>query len=182
MSSYVEHLEREILIYVGDGGSEFAKSVCEFLPGIYSIIEAFKKGEYSCLSDAPEVICDIINKTLCRIPFTPLTGEDDEWNEPKDGIYQNKRCGEIMKRSLCGRAFHINGIRWFEEGEVPFRGTVEGISTEQVVSFPLTPKSFLVEVVKVGDRFIIKDTEALKEVGKHYFLAHILKVLDSVPE
>lgn len=48
------------------------------------------------------------------LPLTPLTGEDDEWNEVGDQnggpLYQNRRCGHIFKDP--NGAYNIEGIVW----------------------------------------------------------------------
>jgi len=49
------------------------------------------------------------------LPLKPLTGADDEWNDPLDGISQNKRCGHIFKRA-DGTAFDSNAKIFSRDG------------------------------------------------------------------
>lgn len=39
-------------------------------------------------------VCD---RLLRFQPLTPLTGEDDEWTEVSDGLWQSKRCSSVFK-------------------------------------------------------------------------------------
>lgn len=42
-------------------------------------------------------------------PLSPLTGEDDEWNEVGTDVYQNKRCSHIFKEGKDGPAYDSEG-------------------------------------------------------------------------
>ena len=42
-------------------------------------------------------------------PLQPLTGEDDEWNEVWNGVYQNKRCSHVFKEGKDGQAYDSEG-------------------------------------------------------------------------
>lgn len=54
----------------------------------------------------------LFNRLSRFLPLTPLTGEDDEWNEVGDQnggpLYQNKRCPSVFKDK--DRAYNIEGI------------------------------------------------------------------------
>lgn len=74
-------------------------------------------------------------------PLTPLTGEDDEWNEVCDGVFQNRRMSSIFKEN--GEAYWIEG-RVFESPDGA-RYTSNGSRVS--VQFPWTPVD--PEIVKV---------------------------------
>jgi len=54
-------------------------------------------------------------------PLTPLTGEDDEWNDIGDGgSLQNKRYSAVFKNK-DGTAYNIEGKVFTDDGEVWYR-------------------------------------------------------------
>lgn len=73
-------------------------------------------------------------------PLTPLTGEDDEWNELGAGDYQNKRCATVFKRD--GKAYDIEG-RIFRE---PSGACYTSRDSRVYVTFPYVPKREYVDV------------------------------------
>lgn len=67
-------------------------------------------------------------------PLTPLTGEDDEWNEVGEGVFQNRRCSHVFKEN--GRAYDLDG-RIFRRPD----GSCYCSRDSRVdVTFPYTPK------------------------------------------
>ena len=49
-------------------------------------------------------------------PLTPLTGEDDEWNEYADGLFQNKRYSAVFKDGKDGRAYDVEARVFSDNG------------------------------------------------------------------
>ena len=43
------------------------------------------------------VVAPILQRCIAGKPLSPLTGEDDEWVEHGDGVFQNKRCSTVFK-------------------------------------------------------------------------------------
>lgn len=74
-------------------------------------------------------------------PLTPLTGEDDEWNEVSEGSFQNRRCSHVFKDS-DGRAYDIQG-RVFRE---PSGSCYTNRDSRVYVTFPYVPKIEYVDV------------------------------------
>ncbi|MFY0633640.1 MAG: hypothetical protein JXQ91_07505 [Vannielia sp.] len=75
-----------------------------------------------------------IVKSVCMFkPLTPLTGEDDEWNEVGDGVFQNRRMSSVFKES--GEAYWIDG-KVFRE---PNGATYTSSESRTPVTFPWTP-------------------------------------------
>lgn len=101
---------------------------------ILSIIEAFSKQGHSGMSAGYAL--NALERLLRFKPITPLTGEDDEWNETgPHGVKQNKRCSSVFKESdgtyedIDAIAVSDNGgITWFSSGR--FR---------KKISFPYMP-------------------------------------------
>ncbi len=73
-------------------------------------------------------------------PLTPLTGEDSEWNEVGNSIFQNRRCSHVFKEN--GQAYDIDG-RVFRE---PSGATFTSFDSRVPVTFPYVPKSVVVDV------------------------------------
>lgn len=107
---------------------------------VVELIEAFARQGHSGFS-AP--YCIEMFKTLASWkPWGPLTGEDGEWVEVMDGLFQNRRCSHVFKEhgvayDSQGRIFEDpDGSRWTNgDSRVP-------------ITFPYTPT---VEVVKRGE-------------------------------
>jgi len=80
-------------------------------------------------------------KTLAMFdPLSPLTGEDDEWNECEGGLWQNNRCGHVFKD---------NGQAYDGEARVfrPPSGVCYTSKDSRVdITFPYTPTREYVEV------------------------------------
>lgn len=81
-------------------------------------------------------------------PLIPLTGEDDEWNEVGEGVWQNKRCSHVFKEmDVDGpRAYDIDG-KVFKE---PSGATYTSRDSRVYIKFPYTPKTQIVYVPASG--------------------------------
>lgn len=79
---------------------------------------------------------NILNKLLKQSFVTPLTGEDDEWTEASDGVYQNKREYSIFKQAdrFDGKAYYLNGKAFSDDGGKSFYTNRD---SSVVVEFPL---------------------------------------------
>ncbi len=77
-------------------------------------------------------------------PIAPLTGEDDEWNEVSDGVFQNKRCSHVFKDNdrFGGQAYDIEG-RVFR---YPDGSCYTGKDSFVPIVFPYTPAVEYVDV------------------------------------
>ena len=56
-------------------------------------------------------------KTLAMFePIAPLTGEDWEWHEASEGVFQNKRCSRVFKQAdrFDGQAYDLEGKVFYE--------------------------------------------------------------------
>jgi hypothetical protein len=106
-------------------------------------------------------------------PLTPLTGEDDEWEEIGDGELQNKRNSAVFKEKDTG-AYYLDAIVWRDEQDCTFTGRIEledgsMLNSRQPVKFPFTAKIFYIDIVELeGDRYKLKDPDQLKEVLEYY--------------
>lgn len=96
-----------------------------------------------------------IEKALRFQPFSPLTGEENEWSEPFEynGSQQNKRCGCVFRDS-DGRAYDIDG-KVFED---PSGTRYTSRDSRVYITFPYTPTT---EIVKVDDDGIVTKAEGV---------------------
>jgi len=171
--------------------------VIPFKNEILALCEAFGKSGQSGGS-APftaTAISQAVKKLMMFETLAPLTGEDGEWldmseyNDDKS-IFQNIRDSRVFKNGEDGQAYFIEAIvfdgnvggRFTGNGSVTHNGENIG-SAQYIKEFPLTPKTFYVDVIdhrwldknektpdENGDWWThsIKDEKQLNEVFKYY--------------
>lgn len=66
-------------------------------------------------------------------PLTPLTGEDDEWTDVGNGVFQNRRCPHVFKEN--GAAYDIEGVIFREPSGACFTSRDSRVP----VIFPYVP-------------------------------------------
>lgn len=98
-------------------------------------------------STAPYTI-NLFSKLAKFDPIVPLTGEDWEWNEVSDGVYQNKRCSAVFKQPdrFNGQPYYIDGKvfwEWYksEEDGSMSKSYYTGRDSMVPITFPYTPKT-----------------------------------------
>lgn len=79
-------------------------------------------------------------KLLNFEPLGPLTGEDSEWIEVGDGVWQNNRCSHVFKDETG--AYDINGKVF----RTPNSGCYTGRDSRVYIEFPYTPVCEYVDV------------------------------------
>lgn len=128
MSNLVNHAKTEFKAagWLNEDGSfkdETQQLVCE---QILELLELFSSHGHSG-SSAPYAI-SLFNKLAKFEPIVPLTGEDWEWYECSDGVFQNKRCSHVFKQAdrFDGQAYDINGKVFYEEVERPLEEGEKG--------------------------------------------------------
>lgn len=83
-------------------------------------------------------------------PVSPTEIVNEEWNEVADNLWQSKSIAPFFKDR--DKAWYLDAIEWKDEdtGEV-FFGTVQDVTSKQLVKhFPFEPKTFTVDVTKIG--------------------------------
>lgn len=117
--------------------SLMCKQVCELL-------DLFSSHGHSGTS-APYAI-SMFQKLASFEPLGPLTGEDWEWNEVGNGVFQNKRCSHVFKQAdrFDGQAYDIEG-RIFRD---PSGSCYQNRDSQVPILFPYTPKREYVDVAK----------------------------------
>lgn len=87
---------------------------------VLELLQVFSDQNHSGMS-APYVL-RLFNRLANWKPIKPLTGEEDEWDEPdSDGTQQNKRCFQVFRNK------HDNSTAFDVEGKV-FIDDKDGIS------------------------------------------------------
>lgn len=169
MSNLIKHAKVELkLAGMFDSDSDYDG---ELGKAVLELVEVFAKQGHSGFSAISVV--NLFNQVARYQPLLPLTGKDDEWNQPTEGgtknIFQNKRCSAVFKDGKDGIPHYLEAIIWQgEETHDSFTGSVEGIQSRQNLKFPFRPKTFHIDVVKKNGDYFVKDKKQLDKVFKHY--------------
>lgn len=118
---------------------EMQEAICNH---VLELLKVFADEGHSG-STAPYTV-NMFKKLAMFEPLVPLTGEDWEWNECGNGVFQNKRCSRVFKQAdrFNGQAYDIEG-RVFRE---PTGACYTGAESRVPVTFPYTPKTEYVNV------------------------------------
>ena len=115
MSDLVDYAKDELKrIGMIDSGEEYNDWAAK---AILDLIELFASQGHSNFT-APYVI-NAFSRLAMFKPLSPLTGEDDEWNDVgfNDGLLQNKRYSAVFK-DKDGNAYDVSGKVFSDDGEV----------------------------------------------------------------
>ena len=118
-------------------GDEMNDAMCEH---ILKMVNVFAEEGHSGFS--AEYAISILQKLLRFEPLSPLTGEDDEWCEVSDNLYQNKRLSRVFKEGKDGQAYDIDGKVFVEPDGCSYTNR----DSRVYIEFPYTPKTEYVNV------------------------------------
>ena len=96
-------------------------------------------------------------------PASPLTGEDDEWNEVGPGVFQNKRCSSVFKNGKDGIAYNIEGKVFTDDGEVWYTCKDSKVNVTFPYVVPDKPEHVYrnkEDIQKMGDTIIENDVNS----------------------
>jgi hypothetical protein len=116
MSNLVKHAELE-LGAAGIAGDDGYNGL--LYEAIMAHVRLFADQGHSGFS-APMVV-GALQKLLMFEPLTPLTGDDTEWNQVSDGLWQNRRCSHVFKGEggvAVQAAVDTDGALLVTEGEL----------------------------------------------------------------
>lgn len=118
---------------------EMQGALCEH---VLNLLQVFADEGHSG-STAPYTV-NVFKKLAMFEPLVPLSGEDWEWTEVSDGVFQNKRCSRVFKQAdrFNGQAYDLDG-RVFRE---PNGSCYTGKDSMVPITFPYTPKTEYVDV------------------------------------
>lgn len=135
--SYINHAKQEFEVLGWPGDCEMQQMVCD---NIFELLEVFSKQGHSG-SSAPYVI-DLFKRLAMFEPISNLTGEDDEWVEVSDGLWQNKRDSEVFKNK-DDEAYWISGKIFVEKNGASYTNRESRVPVE----FPWSrPKPEIIHV------------------------------------
>jgi hypothetical protein len=125
----------------GKYNDEMQELICKH---ILHLLEVFEGEGHSGFS--AKYALDIFNRIANWKPISPLTGEDDEWNDigeygNGEPHFQNKRYSSVFK-DKDGKAYDIDGRVfwcWVGSKEEPSKCHFTGNGSAVPVTFPYTP-------------------------------------------
>lgn len=136
--SLIDHAKRELDI-IGlreDSDDEMNVAMRNHL---LQLVEEFSAEGHSGFS--ANYALSILNKVLAFKPLTELTGEDSEWEEVADDLYQNKRAPDVFKNA--NGAYWTQGIvfwEWFSSPDIddgkPYKTYFTSRDSRVPVTFP----------------------------------------------
>lgn len=127
--SYIDHAEREFKALGWRDDDEMQNLVCD---NVVELLKVFSGQGHSGHS-APYVV-NLFRKAALFKPLSPLTGEESEWMEYADGLFQNVRDSSVFKDGKDGQAYWSGG-RVFRE---PNGVTYVGKGSRVPIEFPWT--------------------------------------------
>jgi hypothetical protein len=132
----------------GNYCDEMQEAICK---NVLKLMDVFNEEGHSGFS-APYTI-NMFSKLAKFEPIVPLTGEDWEWNEASEGVFQNKRCSHVFKQidRYNGQAYDIDGKVFWEWRESEEFGALTkdfytNGNSHTPITFPYTPKREVVFV------------------------------------
>lgn len=126
---------------------EMQEAICKH---VLKLLDVFADEGHSG-SSAPYAV-NVFKKLAMYLPLVPLTGEDWEWHEVSEGVFQNKRCSRVFKQAdrFDGQAYDIDGrvfYEWYTEKETGDKRKSYYTSRDSMVpvTFPYNPSTEYVE-------------------------------------
>lgn len=148
MSNYVTHANNEFRAAGWtDADGKFKDDMQEMICNhVMKLLEVFD-GEGHSGSSAPYTIG--LFKTLASFePIGPLTGEDWEWSECREGVYQNKRMGSVFKQAdrFNGQAYWLDGKVFWEWCRRPLDEDEQGYPGDRTFKSYFTSRESMVPI------------------------------------
>lgn len=137
-NNYILHAEREFKALGWTGKDKMQKAICNEVIGLLNL---FAKGSHSG-SSAPYTI-NLFKQLASFKPIGPITGKDNEWCEVSDGVFQNKRCGNVFKQE--GKVYDIDGKVFIDANGCSYTNYKSRVP----VKFPYTPKTIYIKRQKI---------------------------------
>ena len=133
--------ELERIGYFKEGDDPYNESVAN---AILELLEVFDNQGHTGFT-APYTV-RMFHRLAMFKPLTPLTGEDDEWNELRPGYFQNKRYSAVFKDETG--AYNVEGKIFSDDGgETWFTNR----HSRANLDFPYTVPEHPEEIILKGD-------------------------------
>jgi len=117
-SNLVSHAIAELNLLMPEPRSAYDQLCYD---SVIKMVRAFSEDGHSGFSASWTV--SVLEKLLRFRPLLPLTGEDSEWGDVGNGLFQNKRDSSVFKQDgnaywLDGKVFSDDGGKtWFSNGD-----------------------------------------------------------------
>lgn len=143
--SYLQHAKKEFIAagYMNEGG-EFDCDMQELICNqVLELLAVF--GTHGHSGSSHGYALNLFDKLARFKALVPLSGDDDEWSEIGEGVYQNNRLSSVFKDVTEGsRAYDIDGRaywEWYknEDGEV-YKSTFSKGGDRFYIDFPYEQK------------------------------------------
>lgn len=147
MSNYEKHAVKEFRAagWTDESGKfdcEMQEAICKH---VLELLKVFANEGHSG-STAPYTI-NLFKQLASFEPIVPLTGEDWEWNEVGDGVFQNNRCSHVFKDAsrFDGKPYDIDAIIFWDWHTDPktgekYKSHFTSRDSCKVIEFPYTPE------------------------------------------
>lgn len=142
--SYRTHAERELVAVGYDLNDQEDGPNKWIMENLFELLDVFERQGHSGMS-APYCI-SMFEKLASFKPLGPLTGEDHEWVDVGNNMWQNNRCSHVFKDET-GKAYDSEG-RIFRE---PDGGCYTGAKSKVDIVFPYTPVREYIDVDLEGN-------------------------------
>lgn len=149
-NNYITHFNRELEVMRATVPEDDSLIIEPYVRSIIEVCKDFHKELHSSGSSpvATTVLTETLRAVLGLKILSPLLGEDKEWNDLEEGLFQNVRDSAVFKDGV--QATYLNAIVWKgEEAWDTFTGVVEGIGSRQgIKEFPFMPRTFYIDVYR----------------------------------
>ncbi len=167
MSNLVDYAKRELkLAGLFDKDSDYGGTLGD---AVLELVEAHSKQGHSGCSSSMAI--SIFSKVANFQPLTPLTFNDDEWDNPvHDGIFQNKRNSAVFKNSKEGKPHYSNAFYKKNESGNAYTGTLT-VGDGRVLKrcYIKDPNNMPEICIDIVDWEVNKET-GVKEAGSGWWL------------
>ena len=171
--SLIEHAKRELTLSgFFDKDSDYNGMLGE---SVMELIKVFSEQGHSGYSAG--MVSTLFNKLSRYKTISPLTGNDDEWCDVHEGVYQNKRNSAVFKEGKDNRAYYIDAYTKRTPDGNCWSGSLRlkdgmGIGTCYIKDFSNMPTITIdvleKEVTKDNWETWVKDENQIEELAKYY--------------
>ena len=140
---------------------------------VLELITVFSKQGHSGCSAS--LVSDIFNKLSRFKPLTPLTFEDDEWNEIGENQYQNKRNSSVFKEGKDGRPYTIDAYYKQDQNGNTWNGSLSVGGGKRVARCYIKDPMNIPKIkIFTLDWEVNKEDESIKEPGSGWWKHQML--------